>query len=110
MSDRWIAKTRDGWYAVGEGDVEIAYCKNKSDALVLKKLESGSPRLRRVGEPATLIMFAHGAPVQIYRTGQRGVVAGRTGDNKIIINGENGQIHKFHPSTRAIPLDEAVTL
>jgi hypothetical protein len=110
MSDRWIAKTRDGWYAVGEGDIEIAYCKNKKDAMLLKKANSGDPRLRRVGEPATLIMFKNGAPVQIYRTGQRGVIAGRTGDNKIVVNGEGGQVHKFHPATRAIPLDEAILL
>jgi len=110
MSDRWIAKARDGWYTVGEGDVEIAHCKNKEDAMLLKKATNNDPRLRRVGEPATLLMFKHGEPVQIYRTGQRGVVAGRTGDNKIIVNGESGQVHKFHPATRAIPLDEAILL
>jgi hypothetical protein len=110
VKERWIAVTRDGWYAVGEGNVEIAYCKDKADAELLKygDKKSDLPRPRRFGEPCTLIMFPHGASVQIYRTGQRGTVAGRTGDSKVIINGEDGVVHKFHPATRAIPLEEIV--
>lgn len=107
--ERWIAQARDGWYAVGEGNVEIAYCKNKDDALLLQRNSENTARFRAFGEPATLIMFPLGAEVQIWRTGQRGIVAGRTGDNKVIINGENGAVHKFSPNVKALPLNEVVT-
>ena len=36
MSDRWMCKNEDGTYAVGEGDEEIATCKHKEDALILR--------------------------------------------------------------------------
>ncbi len=36
MSDRWMCRNEDGTYAVGEGDEEIATCKYKEDALILR--------------------------------------------------------------------------
>ncbi len=36
MSDRWMCQNEDGTYAVGEGDEEIATCKRKEDALILR--------------------------------------------------------------------------
>lgn len=36
---RWVAQNEDGTYAVGEGDVEIATCKNREDAMRLKEPE-----------------------------------------------------------------------
>lgn len=34
---RWVAQNEDGTYAVGEGDAEIATCKNRDDAMLLKR-------------------------------------------------------------------------
>lgn len=39
---RWIAQNEDGTYAVGEGDAEIAVCKNREDAMRLKEANAGS--------------------------------------------------------------------
>ena len=36
MSDRWMCENADGTYAVDEGDEEIATCKYKEDALILR--------------------------------------------------------------------------
>ena len=36
MSDRWMCENEDGTYAVGEGDEEIATCKRREDALILR--------------------------------------------------------------------------
>lgn len=34
---RWIAQNGDGTYTVGEGDIEIAVCKHRDDAIWLKE-------------------------------------------------------------------------
>lgn len=39
---RWIAQNEDGTYAVGEGDAEIATCKNREDAMRLKEANAES--------------------------------------------------------------------
>jgi hypothetical protein len=36
MADRWMSENADGTYAVGEGDEEIATCKYREDALILR--------------------------------------------------------------------------
>ena len=39
---RWIAQNEDGTYAVGEGNAEIATCKNREDAMRLKEANAES--------------------------------------------------------------------
>jgi hypothetical protein len=36
MADRWMSENADGTYTVGEGDEEIATCKYREDALILR--------------------------------------------------------------------------